>query len=320
MDTQEPTNESVDIVDRKALLEQQFDEAQDQPEAVEFEAATPDPEFEEIEAEPEEEPVWKRPPSSWKRDYHELWQTADPRLQEYAYRREEEMRAGIEPLLPKAQLADQFQKAIEPYMPTLQSLNVNPTEAVAGLMHADHILRHSPLEQKRAYLSQLAYQYGINLGDGYVAPQGAAIDPMVFTLQNELNSVRSEVNNWKQQQEEVQNQALMSEINSFATVADYFEEARPTMIQLLQSGVANTLEDAYNKAIRLDESLFAQIQKGQQAQADAEKRESANRAAKAAKAAAVSVRSSTPGTRTVTKAQDRRSMLLEQLDNMAERF
>jgi hypothetical protein len=92
------------------------------------------------------------------------------------------------------------------------------------------------------------------------------------------------------------------------------------MIQLLNSGMAQNLEDAYNKALRLDEALSSKLQQSQQAQAEAAKRESANKAAKAARAAAVSVRSSTPGVNTATKAQDRRSLLAEQIDSLNERF
>jgi len=64
--------------------------------------------------------------------------------------------------------------------------------------------------------------------------------------------VRGEVMGWKQQQEMQQNQQLLGEINQFSMKADHFEEARPTMIQLLQSGMAETLEEAYEKAIRLN--------------------------------------------------------------------
>ncbi len=125
---------------------------------------------------------------------------------------------------------------------------------------------------------------------------------------------------WKQQQEAAQNQALLSEINSFAEKAEFFEDARPTMIQLLNSGMAQNLEDAYNKAVRLDETLSSKLQQSLQAKTEAAKRESANKAAKAARAAAVSVRSSTPGVNTATKAQDRRSLLAEQIESLNERF
>lgn len=328
LDTQDQITNSEDkATDRKELLAQQFAEAEsdNQPEVKEEKPHAANGKFvakEETQAEePAEEPVWKRPPSSWKRDYHEVWQTADPRLQEYAYKREEEMRAGIEPLRSKAQFADQINEAIQPYMNTIQGLGIDAPRAIKALMEADHALRYSPPDQKRAYLANLARQYGIDLGDTGVASQGTPVDPNYYALQNELNSVRGEILTFKQQQEQAENQALLGEINNFATKAEYFEEARPTMIQLLQSGVAGTLEEAYEKAIRLNDDLYQQTQQRSQAEAEAAKRESANRAAKAAKAAAVSVKSSTPGNRTTTtKAQDRRSMLLEQFDSINERF
>jgi hypothetical protein len=315
MDTQESPFENEEAkIDRKELLAQQFDEAAgEQPVAAQSEA-TQDPE-------PEvEEPIWKRPPSSWKRDYHEVWQTADDKLKEYAWQREEEMRKGVEPLLGKAQFADKMQRVMQPYEQTIRGLGMEPEIAVEALMRADYTLRTAPADQKRAYLAQLASQYGINLGEIDPYSQPGPVDPAVYQLQNELNNIRGEVVGWKQQQEQAQNQALQAEINDFAQTADHFEDVRPTMISLLQGGVATTLEEAYEKAIRLDDNIYSEVQKGRQAQDDVAKRDAANKAAKAAKAAAVSVRSSTPGGQPTAKAQDRRSMLFEQFDNMNERF
>ena len=321
MDTQDQIiSEETKGVDRRELLNQQFDETepvepQGKPRAEDGKYVTAP------RSEPAaEEPVWKRPPSSWKRDYHEVWQTADPRLQEYAHKREEEMRAGIEPLRSKAQFADQMNEAMQPYMNTIQGLGIDAPRAVRALMEADHVLRNSPPDQKRAYLANLARSYGIDLGQVGSQSQGAPTDSNYYAVQNELNNVRGEIANFKQQQEQAENQSLLGEINVFANKAEYFEEARPVMIQLLQSGVAGTLEEAYEKAIRLNDDIFSQTQQRSQAEAAAQKSLSANRAAKAAKAAAVSVKSSTPGTKTTTNAQDRRSMLLEQFDSVNERF
>ena len=298
-------------LDRRELLSQQLDEVQNET-PVEAVKTQPEPELEP----PAEPPVWERPPASWKKDYHEAWTTADPKLKEYAWKREEEMKAGVQPLLSKAQFADQMQQAIEPYMNNIRGLGIEAPQAVKALMEADNVLRHGSPQQKQQYFAQLAQQYGINMGE----VQSQPVDPNFYAIQNELAQVRGEVLNWKQQQETAQNQALLNEINQFQTKAEYFEEARPTMIQLLNSGVAQDLQDAYEKAIRLDNDLFTKHQQASQGQADAAKREASNRAAKAARAAAVSVKSSTPGAATSTKAQDRRSLLMQQFDNMNERF
>ena len=305
---------SEEQLDRKELLMQQFDAAEEAPPVVEIEPAA------NVAPEPAPEPpIWERPPASWKKDYHEVWQTADPKLKEYAWQREEEMKKGVEPLLSKAQFADQIQQAIEPYQNNLRTLGIAPPEAIKALMDADNVLRHGTPQQKAQMFSTLSQQYGVNLGE-IGSLQQQSVDPTVSMLQNELYSVKNEVMTWKQQQEAAQNQALLGEINNFAEKAEFFEDARPTMIQLLNSGMAQNLDDAYNKALRLDEALSSKLQQSLQAKTEAAKRESANKAAKSARAAAVSVKSSTPGVNTATKAQDRRSLLAEQIDSLNERF
>jgi hypothetical protein len=320
----------ADVTDRRAILEQSL-EAAERGEPIEPVSrdgngrfATPKAAERADEPQAEEEPpVWRRPPASWKKDYHEVWQKADPKMQEYAWQREEQMRAGVEPLLSKAQFADAMQEAISPYMQTIQGLGLSPDKAVAALMDADHKLRNSDPQTKLQYFQQLAQSYGINLGamqgqQGQMPQQ--TVDPTVYALQNELNKVRGEVMGWKQQQEMMENQTLLNEINQFSLKADHFEDVRPAMIQLLQSGMAQTLDEAYEKAIRLDPNLFEQVTKAQQAEAAAKQAKEQNRAAKAARAAAVSVRSATPGVNTAPKAANRRAILEEAFSETESRL
>jgi hypothetical protein len=268
------------------------------------------------------EPAWKKPPKSWKADYHADWSKVDPRLQEYVHQREEQMRSGVEGLISKGQFADAMQRVIAPHMNTMRGLGVTPVQAVDQLMRADQMLRSGTIEQRRAYLGHLARQYGIPL-DG-PAPQGGApdqqqpFDPRLHALTEQLTQLRGEVTGWRQMQEQQTNAGLQSEIEKFATDPknEHFEAVRETMVKLLAGGVAETLQDAYDRAIRLDDKVFAAVQ-AKQAEAQ---RIAADQAAKSARAAAVSVRSSTPGARTPTKATDRRSMLAEQVGGLSERL
>ena len=316
MDTTEPIVPTEAPDNRRELLSQQFDEV---AEPAKFQRddvgkfASNDKPLEEL----AEEPVWKRAPASWKKDYHDVWQTADPRMQEYAWQREEQMRKGVEPLISKAQFADQINEVVNPYLPTIQGMGLDTPKAVKALLEADHMLRTSNGQDKLQLFSRLAQQYGVNLNEVNFQ-QG--VDPTIYALQNELNNVRGEVNGWKQQQEQAQNQQLLGEIEKFSSKAEHFEEARPTMIQLLQSGVAQTLEDAYEKAVRLDPELFDSVQVSKQAELVNAKRVAADRAAKSARSSAVSVKSSTPGMATKNNAQDRRSLLAEQFDQIAARL
>ncbi len=264
-----------------------------------------------------EEPVWKRAPASWKKDHHDVWQSADPRLQEYAWQREEQMKAGVAPLIEKARFADAMNEVVKPYMNTIQGLGLDAPQAVKALMEADHALRTGSPEQKNQFFARLAQQYGVNLGN--VAPP-QSVDPTIFALQNELNNIRGEVTGWKSQQQKAEDQKYADEITKFSSKAEHFEEARPVMVQLLQSGMAATLEEAYDKAIRLNDELFNSVQSGRQAELDAEKRKAADRVAKNARAAAVSVRSAAPSGPPSQKAPDRRALLAEQFDQVAERL
>jgi len=270
-------------------------------------------------AAPVEEPVWKRPPNSWKRDYHDVWASADPRLQEYAYQREEQMRAGVEPLKTKAEVADRFNQTIEPYMNTIRGMNIDPMQAVAGLMNTDHTLRNGSQEQKQQEFLKLAHYYGIDLNGAAVQQQPVAA-PEYYAVQNEITQLRGQLNSFQQAQQAAEENQILAEINKFAPNKEFFEDARPLMVDLLQKGLAVDLEDAYEKAVRLDDTLFNTVQSRRQAQTTSAKVAVADKAAKAAKAAAVSVKSSTPGAATTTKAQDRRSRLAEQFEGLDERF
>jgi hypothetical protein len=84
--------------------------------------------------------------------------------------------------------------------------------------------------------------------------------------------------------------------------------------------MAATLDEAYDKAIRLDSALFERVNSARQAEAQAKAAQDANRAAKVARAAAVSVRSATPGTNTAPKAATRRAILEEALAETESRL
>ncbi len=74
----------AETLDRKELLEQQFEqsaEAQPRDEVGRY----AEKQAEQQAAEPADEPVWRKPPSSWKKEYHEYWSKADPKIQEYAW-------------------------------------------------------------------------------------------------------------------------------------------------------------------------------------------------------------------------------------------
>ena len=320
--TLETGTDPAQATDRREMLAAALDASEGNPEVSgenpEKSGENPDDSAAAPVAAPEPQP-WDAPPTSWKKEQHAHWAGASPELRQYITARENEMRAGIEPLIPKAKFADEIERTIQPYQANIQAAGVPPVTAIQTLMQADHILRNAPQEQKRAYARQLLQQYGVDLsGEDWTPQEGA--DPRLQALQNELAAVRNTVATWQQQQAQTEHQQITSEIDTFAQGREHFEALRPAMSKLMLSGVAVSLEDAYNKALRLDDDLFSATQASQQAAAAAEKKAAADQAAKAARAAAVSARSSSPGGAPTTKAQDRRAMLEDQFNGLNARL
>lgn len=257
------------------------------------------------------------PPSSWAKEQHELYAKADPALQQYIAKREDDMRKGVETLIPKAKMADEFERTVAPFRQNMAASGVEPIAAVQTLMQADHILRNAPMDQKVAYARQLLTQYGVDMsGTDWT---NVAVDPRMAALQNELQSLRNQLTPIVQQQTDSQNQALLSEIETFKADKPHFEAVRPAMVQLLQSGAATSFQDAYDQAITPWSSLLTEAEQGRQAAALAEQRAAADKAAKTARAAAVSPRTSAPGGSPAPKAKDRREMLAELIDGVGSR-
>lgn len=290
--------------------------------AAEPVAAAPAPSEPEAPAPVAEEPLWKRPPASWGKTDHEKWITAagNPETAPFvqkAWEREEEMRRGVEPLIPKAKFADEMYRAIEPYQANQRAAGVEPVQAMSALMQADDILRNAPRDQAKAYALSLLAQYGIQLtpDDAYVQVQ---TPPPGYIPQAAVqNLVDQRLTSWQEQQ---QAEVLQADIDAFKKDKPDFEALRPYMKMLLENELVPDLAAAYEKAKRLDDTSFAGLQAAHQAQADSDKRKAADNAAKSARAAAVSARSSSPGAPAPTKAQDRRSMLASQLDEAEHRF
>lgn len=273
-----------------------------------------------------EPPVWDRAPASWKKDKHELWAAMSPAQKEYAYQREEQMKAGVEPLLPKAQLADRISQAAEPYMNTIRGLGVDLPTAVKGLMEADHQLRSLPYEQKVQYAAKVLRSYGLDLGQlqGLPPQDGQTpMDPRYNAVQNELVGLKGQLTAFQEAQQRQEEIRVQADIKNFSKDKPYFELLRPHMSVLLQEAGAKqenlSLQDAYDQALSKFDELAEAQRIAAQAKTTAEKRDTANRAAQAAKAAAVSVKGSTPGKQTATNAKTRREILSESFDNVDAR-
>ena len=280
----------------------EFEEGQD-PLAQELENIVAEPEPEpDTPTEPEKEPDAQAendapadpepdptdvPPSSWKREIAEKWNDLPKEVKDEIQRRETDYHKGIEQYKQYAGIGRDIERVISPHMETIQKLGVHPIEAIGTLLNADHKLRHGSPEQKAQYFGQLAQEYGIDLKQ--VQPP-APVDPAVL----ELRQQNQKLQRFQQSVMEQQNQQAMSEIEKFKANPEnvHFESVKDDMALLLQSGKAESLQDAYDKAVWMRPDIRKSLV--EQQRTEAEKKLASRARNQRAQSAAVGIKGSSP--------------------------
>lgn len=272
----------------------------------------------------EPEPIPETPrPTTWKKEYLPLWEKLDKgealnqdeakKFLAYTTQRESEYKKGVSAYKAEADNARSLTEAIAPFVPELQQNGIHPAAWINNLGRAHMILSKAPYEQKMEVFQRLAKDYGIDLNLGqvnsgtdttqYQDPQALALKQQIDQLNQQVRQVTS----WREQEEQSR---LNNEIASFSADKPHFEALRETMAQLLESGQAQDLNSAYDKAKWLvPEVREAEIKRMSQTTQSVQH-------VKKAKAAAVSVKSVTPsGTVTTGEKKDRRSLLEEKINS-----
>jgi len=233
----------------------------------------------------------RKPPSSWKKDYWGHWDKlgTDPELktlQDYIEQREGEFAKGVSTYKTQWEQAQPLVKALEPFMADLQRSGIPPDRWIQNLGAAHHALSVGTPEQRAQMFVKLASDYGVNL-QGLT---GSNQNPQIGYLAQALNQLQNQFQHYRGQAEQQETARMQSMIDEFAATAPHFEALKPTMSELLRSGMATDLKTAYDKAIRLNDEVW------QQHQAEQAKAAEASRQAEIAKkkAAAVSPRSTSP--------------------------
>ncbi len=329
VDNEPLRNEKGQFVSKDA--EEPEEEApQAEAEPDESQAEPVEAQEQETEEEPEE-PVSSVPrPTTWKKEYLPLWDkldkgealTADEAKKFLAYttQRESEYKKGVSAYKAEADNARMLNEAIAPVLPELQRNGIHPAAWINNLGLAHMKLAKGSYQEKVQLFEKLAQDYGIDLQSAYSgADTTQYVDPQAQALMQQINMLNQQVQqvtSWREQEEQ---NRLQSEIVRFSEGKPHFDALRETMAQLLESGQAQDLDSAYDKAkwlvpeVREQElSKLTQTAKTQVSNAQRVQK---------AKAAAVSPKSVTPnGSVTTGEKKDRRSLLEEQIkSNLSDR-
>ena len=324
-----PADKELDVV-QDDIAEESVEAKTSDADREEPAEVSEEPEFEAAHEDAEEEAKPVTRPSTWKKEYVQIWDKMEKgeqiskedftKFAEYANQRESEYKKGVSTYKAEADRARGYEEAIAPFIPELQAQNISPAAWINNLGRAHMVLSKAPYSEKVQMFQRLAQDYGIQLGeDGVSVPQ---TDAYTQQLMNQLNQVNQEVYSIKNRFQQEEQSRLMSEIERVRSDVEkfpHFDVVREEMAQLLELGKAQDLETAYKKAVRMNDDVWALEQ--ERLLASAKQTTSKAQQVAKAKTVAVSPKSSTPrGSVATTDKKDRRALLSEQLgEAMARR-
>ncbi len=274
----------------------------------------------------EETPVedkYVKPPKSWKQEYLTHYSGLAPEVRAYLHQREDEQNRGVAPLMQRAQRLEAIERALGPVGQHLNDRGVPLDGFLRDISRTVWVLANGTPDQKRAEVLNIARSYGVEMAQqaaAAAAAQPTQADPRLHKVEADLQSLRQE----RQREIELREQAewdaaagAIAQIETDVEKYPHFAAVKVTMGRLIQAGEANSLHDAYTKAVRLNEDVWSQEQARLQVEADTKRKADQAAAAKAARAAAVSPRTASPTGGQVDNTggkKGRREALMEAID------
>lgn len=248
--------------------------------------------------------------AGWKPEQRERFNALPPDVQEFVMGRQAESQAFYDRKLAETtdwkKNAEPVMQAVQEVEPFARSIGTTPGDLLKSYAAIDYQLRYAKYTDKVQLFGQIAREYGIPFAqpepDPYadpLQPTGQAY-PVIHDLQSKVRQLEAQVQTYQQQHTSLSQQQVASQIEAFAaaTNADgtpsypHFDVVKASMGQMLASGQASTLQEAYQLAAK---PLEDRIAAGVEQRAKAAQAKQAEAVARAKKAAPVRSSGMSPG-------------------------
>lgn len=323
---EKPTKKPLQVSSDLSDLDDDEDEEEDDKKTSEeeIEEETEEDETEE-EIEKPEKPVVSshKAPVGWTKEAKKEFDKLPETVKASISKREDEVSKGFADYGAKVKGYEALDQVLAPRAQSFQALGRQPAEIVDRMFKwFDAFSAPNKTTQVNAFKA-LAKSFNIDVASAFQQPsqtppnndgtqsqeqqQQLAINPELEQL---LSEMANKINGFEQQTVTQRQQAAENEIQNWAKDKPHFDKLRPAMFALFQSGVIPIvgnkldLDAAYQKALRLDDDLFAQYQEEQ-------------KAAKAARIAAKKAKLETENAAKLVKARNAGSSLKPQTKTSA---
>lgn len=234
--------------------------AEESPEGVVSSPAAPEPESAApAPSAPADE--FASAPSSWKKEMAAHWQALSPEVRQYLRQREEEYTRGVSSY---KQGHESWNQLLSPFQQVLQQYpGVNPVQLAQQTLAGHIALSTAPAEQKLQLAARMLRSYGIDpaqlLGQAGAPQAPAGPDP---ALMQRLQAIERNLYEEKLS-------ATTKQVESFFADSKnkYAKDLEGDILQMIQSGKAASLEEAYQTALWLNPATRAKVIADQQKEA-----------------------------------------------------
>jgi hypothetical protein len=227
-------------------------------------------------------------PAQWKPAAREIWKAIPRAAQEEILRREGDSMRLIGSVGQKIRMADEVTNHLQPFAERLAANGVNPSHFVGDVFESVKILSNGSPQDKAGVVANIVQTYGIDIQTlDKILSQRVSQPPIVAQAQREIARAQSVVQQHSEQQSQQTAQAAETALAVFGADPkhEFIDEVRLLMADLIETGRAKSLEDAYSAAVWANEDTRKiLLQREAQGRASAK-----HRRAEAARAASSSV-------------------------------
>ena len=219
-------------------------------------------------------------PPAWSNAAKAKWNELPTEIRAEIAKREADVHKGFTKMDEERAFGRELQKVVGPYEPLIRSEGGTPAAAVQDLLNTAYILRTADPQTKARLVAETCQRFGVDLSLLGQAQQQPS-DPQVASLQQELAQLHGFMQQQQQsEQARVQQEALQT-VEAFKTNPEhpYFDAVQGRMAELLTSGAAKDLSQAYETAVwerpDLRQQLLAKTAQPQTQQVSRQKAERA---------------------------------------------
>jgi hypothetical protein len=232
------------------------------------------------EAEPVQEAQPIQPPVKWSAEWKTKFAALPRDAQEVLLARESEYDKGF---TEKAQEAANLKRQLEPIeqviAPRRQAWamqGMNEQQAVSQLLALSDFAATKPQE----FLTWFASQRGIDLKNLNPVP-AQQVNPEYAPIMQEVNSLKQTI-------QTQQHADITRQITAFKSAPghEHFEDVRNDMAALMNAGIASDMQDAYDRACRVNPTVLAKIESEKAVKAETDRKAVEAKRVAEAKAAA----------------------------------